>query len=207
MLFVWGDKMRTIPIKQAKAIIKQLLKAKTDQEVTLLTRKKDRSLTIAVQAGQFTLTEQGYVNASQSFKSDDSTIRHEVAAAFKREFPRSHQLYINQTKNQLQLNFYNPGCKPFFKKHSSQKKVIVDNIAKAINKELATGMTKVKLASRQKIAGDSVYEFRLNLGKIGSARIAFTVQDKQANVYFITSDLQKSAFSREFDRILAGMQS
>ena len=68
-------------------------------------------------------------------------------------------------------------------------------------------MTKVKLASRQKVAGQSVYEFRLNLGKLGSARLAFTVQNKQVTVYFITSDLQKSSFSRDFDRILAGMQN
>lgn len=199
--------MRAIPIKQAKALLKQVLKTKTDQQITLLTRKKDRSLTIAVQGGQLTLTEQGYVNNSQSLKIGESTIRHELAQAFKSEFLRSHQLYLKQTKNELQLNFYNPGCKPFFKKHGSQKKLIVRNIQKAIAKALAKGMTKVKLASRQKVAGQSVYEFRLNLGKLGSARLAFTVQNKQVTVYFITSDLQKSSFSRDFDRILAGRQN
>lgn len=34
--------MRQIPINQAKSIIKQLLKVKNQQEISLLTNKKDR---------------------------------------------------------------------------------------------------------------------------------------------------------------------
>lgn len=40
--------MRQIPINQAKSILKQLLKAKNQQKVSLLTNKKDRSLTILI---------------------------------------------------------------------------------------------------------------------------------------------------------------
>ena len=54
--------MRQIPINQAKSILKQLLKAKNQQKVSLLTNKKDRSLTIIVNNGEITVTEQGYVN-------------------------------------------------------------------------------------------------------------------------------------------------
>ncbi|WP_242334159.1 hypothetical protein [Limosilactobacillus urinaemulieris] len=54
--------MRQIPINQAKSIIKQLLKVKRQQKISLLTNKKDRSLTIIVNDGEVTVKEQGYVN-------------------------------------------------------------------------------------------------------------------------------------------------
>ncbi|WP_168180754.1 MULTISPECIES: hypothetical protein [Lactobacillus] len=52
--------MREIPIKQAKSLMKQLLKSKEQRKVVLLTKKKDRSLTIEVNGQQMKLTEQGY---------------------------------------------------------------------------------------------------------------------------------------------------
>lgn len=104
----------------------------------------------------------------------------------------------------MQIKFYNRGCKAFFKKHG-QRKMIEKTIAAAIAKEVATGMTKVKLASHQRINGQNVYEFRLNLGKIGSARLAFSVAGDQAVVYFITTHLQKATFSTEFDHLIGGI--
>lgn len=102
----------------------------------------------------------------------------------------------------MQVDFYRQGCKPFFKKHGNQKQMIKVAISEAIAKEVATGMTKVKLACRQRIAGQKVYEFRLNIGKIGSVRLAFSVKSNQAMVYFITTHLQKTTFSREFEHVL-----
>ena len=104
----------------------------------------------------------------------------------------------------MQVEFYNRGCKAFFKKHG-QRKAIEKAITAAIAKEVATGMTKVKLASRQRINGQSIYEFRLNLGKIGSARLAFSVTGDQAVVYFITTHLQKETFSAEFERLVSSI--
>ena len=86
--------MRQIPINQAKSIIKQFLKVKRQQKISLLTNKKDRSLTIIVNDGEVTVKEQGYVNDTNAY-SNESTAKHELTRAFKREFPRSHQLYIN----------------------------------------------------------------------------------------------------------------
>lgn len=104
----------------------------------------------------------------------------------------------------MQIKFYNRGCKAFFKNHG-QRKMIEKTIAAAIAKEVATGMTKVKLASHQRINGQNVYEFRLNLGRIGSARLAFSVAGDQAVVYFITTHLQKATFSTEFDHLIGGI--
>lgn len=106
----------------------------------------------------------------------------------------------------MQVDFYNRGCKPFFKKHGRQRDKIIKMIDDAITREAATGMTKVKLACRQRVKGQPVYEFRLNLGKIGSARVAFSVTGDQAVVYFITIHLQKATFSREFDQLVSGIE-
>ena len=89
--------MRQIQKKQTKSIIKQLLKVKNQQEISLLTNKKDRSLTIVVNDGEVTVKEQGYVNDTNTY-STESSARHELTRAFKREFPRSHQLYISYGK-------------------------------------------------------------------------------------------------------------
>lgn len=91
--------MRQIPINQAKSIIKQLLKTKNQQEISLLTNKKDRSLTIIVNDGEVTVEEQGYVNDTNTY-STESTAKHEITRAFKREFPRSHQLYVRTIKGE-----------------------------------------------------------------------------------------------------------
>ncbi len=102
----------------------------------------------------------------------------------------------------MQIIFDARGCKSFFKKYSSQKKIIKNLIEKAIVKEVTTGMTKIKLASRKRIKGQKIYEFRLNLDTIGSARIAFSVFKDQATIYFISKDMEKASFSKAFEKIL-----
>lgn len=87
--------MRQIPVKQAQAELKRLVRARTDQRVVLLTHKRDRSLTVTSTAGQVTLAEQGYVNLTTTY-SGGSDVKHQLMTAFKREFPRSHQLYISR---------------------------------------------------------------------------------------------------------------
>lgn len=103
----------------------------------------------------------------------------------------------------MHVEFYKKGCKSFFKKYNKQKDTIVELVEAAIDKEMASGMTKVKLATRKRIKGRNIYEFRLNVGTIGSIRIAFSTFDKKTIVYFISKNLQKSAFSKDFDKIIA----
>lgn len=95
----------------------------------------------------------------------------------------------------MHVEFYEKGCKSFFKKYNKQKDTIVELVEAAIDKEVASGMTKVKLATRKRIKGRNIYEFRLNAGTIGSIRIAFSIFDKKTIVYFISKNLQKSTFS------------
>lgn len=102
----------------------------------------------------------------------------------------------------MRVEFYERGCKSFFKKHRRQQNDVEKMARAAIAREIATGMTKVKLATRKKITGQTVYEFRLNLGKLSSARLAFTTDQDRATVYFISSHPQKATFSHEFDRVV-----
>lgn len=97
----------------------------------------------------------------------------------------------------VQVEFQRHGCKAFFKKYRAQRQQIRQWVKQALEQEITTGMSKCKVASKRRIDGQSVYECRLNLGTIGSARIAFTLTTDQATVYFITTHLQKSVFSRE----------
>lgn len=98
---------------------------------------------------------------------------------------------------------FDKGCKAFFKKHPQIKKSAHEKISFAIEKEVRTGMAKVKLATRRKINNLSCYEMRLNLGKMGSVRIAFTVHDEQVVVWYLSTSLQKSEFSKELEKSLA----
>lgn len=102
----------------------------------------------------------------------------------------------------LEINFDKTGCKTFFKKHPQNKKIVQAKINSAIKKEVQTGMSKVKLATRKKINNLPCYKMRLNLRNIGSVRIAFTVHDNQTTVYYLTTTLQKSEFSKELEKKL-----
>lgn len=73
------------------------------------------------------------------------------------------------------FEFYLRGCKPLLKKHQRQEDFIKGKIAAAIERELETGMTKVKLASERTVA------------------------------YLISGELQKSAFSRQIAKLIGGM--
>ena len=50
--------MREIPIKQAHAILKRFLKGKGIQQIQLLTKKKDRSLSVKTNKGELMIIEQ-----------------------------------------------------------------------------------------------------------------------------------------------------
>lgn len=109
---------------------------------------------------------------------------------------------VMTTAGSLQLTFKRRGCKPFLKRYGAQQAEIQRRIQAAVARELATGMTKVKVATPRKLAGLTCYEFRLNLGQLGSARLAFTVRKAQVTIYYISHDLQKATFSRELDRVI-----
>lgn len=89
--------MKQLPVKQAESLLKRALKRKTNQKITLLTKKKDRSLTIEVQPPRLNLVEDGYIQTTRSYQLGAGAAKHALQAAFKREFPRSHQVYVSKS--------------------------------------------------------------------------------------------------------------
>ena len=60
----------------------------------------------------------------------------------------------------MQIEFNEHGCKPFFKKHQQQKEMIKESINTAVEREIATGMTKIKVATKKKIAKQTIVSSR-----------------------------------------------
>lgn len=91
--------MKSINVKQAERLVKALAKAGPVTKVTLLTRKKDRQLTIKREGATLLIEERGYQIGKRSFELKDGQAKHALLQAFKREFLRSHQLYLHQEKD------------------------------------------------------------------------------------------------------------
>lgn len=91
--------MRLIPVKQAENILKQVCTPGKSVAIVLLTRKKDRSLKIERSEHLLTVTEQGYRNETKCVSLDNHEGKVILRQAFKREFPRSHEVYISQRHN------------------------------------------------------------------------------------------------------------
>ncbi|WP_034992922.1 hypothetical protein [Liquorilactobacillus vini] len=87
--------MKLIPVKQAAAMIKQIIKGKTARHIELLTKKKDRSIIIEIEQANIKLCEQGYFSAQLTYPLASSAAKRAIQTAFKREFPRSHRVYVS----------------------------------------------------------------------------------------------------------------
>lgn len=86
--------MKLIPLKQAEKVLKKAIKTNKQQEITFLTKKKDRSLTIKTNMDSYLLVEKGYCNQIKELNFGNFEDKHLVISAFKREFPRSHWVYL-----------------------------------------------------------------------------------------------------------------
>lgn len=107
----------------------------------------------------------------------------------------------------MNVEYERSGCKQFFKKHRDDERTIKSRIETALATQLKTGMPKVKRAASSRVGGRCVYEFRVNLGRIGSARVAFCVDGENMTILFLTQTLQKDEFTRllEHDLKEAGL--
>ncbi|WEV41705.1 hypothetical protein OZX57_06940 [Bifidobacterium sp. ESL0682] len=94
--------MRLIPVKQALSMMENAATAKSEyKKLTFLTAKKDRSLCLEHDHNGVILHEQGYRDESTAFTNDSKDIharKRAVKQAFKREFPRSHKVYVSTVK-------------------------------------------------------------------------------------------------------------
>lgn len=98
------------------------------------------------------------------------------------------------------------GCKPFFRRYRHQTSQIKQKMAVALSREVANGMPEVKVATRQRLAGQVCYERRVNVGVTGSVRVAFTVATYQIKVFYISTQLQKAPFTHALEQVLGDAQ-
>lgn len=94
--------MRLIPVKQALSMMENATPAKSQyRKITFLTAKKDRSLSLEHDSSGLVLHEQGYCDKNTAFGADPNDAhecKHAIKQAFKREFPRSHKVYVSTVK-------------------------------------------------------------------------------------------------------------
>ncbi|KAL3946654.1 MULTISPECIES: hypothetical protein [Lactobacillaceae] len=96
------------------------------------------------------------------------------------------------------------GCKAFFKKHAAATLAIKQAIQAQLQRQVVTGMTKVKPACSERFAGERVWECRVNQADIGSVRLAFIQTGATATVLLISPVLQKNRFTQIVERFIRG---
>ena len=89
--------MKSLPLRQAEKQLLALAGGDSGEgRLTLLTAKKDRSLTVIVSGGVATVREEGFENRETAYDAGDrSHLKKALREAFDREFPRSHRLYVD----------------------------------------------------------------------------------------------------------------
>ena len=101
------------------------------------------------------------------------------------------------------FDYFAPGCKKVFKAHSHFEPLIKAEIERVVSKERETGFSKTKSASRLTFRGQRVLECRVNVGTLPAIRVAFSLAPETVTIVFLSTDIQKSAFSKELDAFLA----
>lgn len=87
--------MRLIPLRQAQTSLMNAPKNKNLKSMELLTFKKDRGLKIERRNDGLFLVESGYL-VQEVDLDKESAPKKILKDAFKREFPRSNQVYFNK---------------------------------------------------------------------------------------------------------------
>ncbi len=107
-----------------------------------------------------------------------------------------------QDSARLSFDYYAPGCRKVFKVYSHYETLIKAEVERVIGKEAETGFSKTKTASRLPFRGARVLECRVNVGTIPPIRSAFVLKQGVVTVVFLSTDIQKSVFTKELDLFL-----
>lgn len=86
--------MKQVPLKQGETMLYAVAQRRAGA-VTLLTWKKDRSVSVSASETEITLVESGYEHLEKTFTSPHD-LKPALREACRREFPRSNRLYVAQ---------------------------------------------------------------------------------------------------------------
>ena len=101
------------------------------------------------------------------------------------------------------FSYHEPGCRKVFKAQSHHVALIREEIERSIAKEMETGFSKSKNASRSLFRGSRILECRVNVSTLPPVRVAYTVSGETVTVVFLSTDIQKSEFTKALDRFLS----
>lgn len=87
--------MKRIPLRQAQVKWLAAMRRADLVSITLWTFKKDRWVKLEQTGGEWVLTESGFVNSQTTLVT--ASAKKALKEPFAREFPRSTQLYIQET--------------------------------------------------------------------------------------------------------------
>lgn len=96
------------------------------------------------------------------------------------------------------VTFDKRGCAPLLRKHPT----LETRVTKAVEGQLANGLFKSKFATTLRWQGLPLWECRVNEKSVGAVRAAFVVQGARATVLYLSTTLQKRAFTTELERFL-----
>ncbi len=102
-----------------------------------------------------------------------------------------------------QFSYDEKGCKKFFKTYHHQEKTIKQFIERQLTRQIDTDFSKTKLATRIEVDGHKCYECRVNLPQTPNIRVAFTVDDKDVVVRYVTTNITKADFTHELEHFLS----
>ncbi len=90
--------MSWVPINAAeRTVLNFLSKIDEDQELTILSFKKDRAVTFTKHGNEVLIREEGFKKESFSVNVDD--LKKNVKEIISKEFPRSHRVQISMKKS------------------------------------------------------------------------------------------------------------
>ena len=92
--------MKLIALRQAVTLAMNCRISKGSSVMEFLTFKRDRGLEVRTSSTGFTIKEHGFEASEQSFSSH-TEFKKALKEAFKREFPRSHEVYFKRTEEEI----------------------------------------------------------------------------------------------------------
>lgn len=103
---------------------------------------------------------------------------------------------------ELKFSYNEAGTRKVFHKFHAQQETLRAHIEAHLREQVANGLPGIKLASRLPFHGNKIYECRVNPGPLPALRVAFTLDQTDVCIVFISTDIQKSVFSRDMDRFI-----
>lgn len=94
------------------------------------------------------------------------------------------------------------GCRKVLHTYAHRADEIKTEVEHTIRAQIVHDFSRTKTASHIPYHGMKLFECRVNVGKLPAIRVAFALSGDDVDVAFMTTNIQKSDFSRQLDAFL-----